>query len=565
MGENKLMRKEDRKRTAREIVQLYIDYVRANHADPSSKEFTAYYSVTRGDDEAENWKKHFKTISELRLAAIQEDETILEEVLNDAELNTTDYREKVLEAVRTHRTFIVTTAVNGKACHVDFYKALKNYASRNGAAILLIPSEDVKNSKKQFKWNFDPIFKDSYFVMSDTRLNNNLLISGITISAKQKNPLTGLEVIAGKNDCSIITSGTKQLLKNIPTYNGGIPNSLMCTGAVTVADYTNDYMICKRTSYIAEIDHQVAALIVEVENDRIFHYRQIQACKDGSFTDLGVKYNADGSTSQSKNAVLVMGDSHVGSHDGQLFGKVLDMLAQEDFINTVVLHDICDSGSVSHHESEDYVKRAQRMRDGSNILNKDVDAVAEYLNDLTEFEDLEVVVVNSNHDNHIERYVREGRAFKDKDFNNIELSCQMFCGLVDETIKNPLQFLVNYKSNVKLKKPGAIKWLALDESYKKHGVELGFHGHTGANGGRASLRTFENSIYNAVLAHTHSGGIRCNIFQVGTTSELKMGYNVGLSSWTRTCCLCYEDGTKQLINFIPTQQGYKYSVRRAFV
>ena len=40
------------------------------------------------------------------------------------------------------------------------------------------------------------------------------------------------------------------------------------------------------------------------------------------------------------------------------------------------------------------------------------------------------------------------------------------------------------------------------------------------------------------------------VFCVGTVGEMDMGYNEGMSNWTRTCCLIYNDGTKQLINFI---------------
>ena len=87
-------------------------------------------------------------------------------------------------------------------------------------------------------------------------------------------------------------------------------------------------------------------------------------------------------------------------------------------------------------------------------------------------------------------------------------------------------------------------------------------GRAGAGvGGRGSLQTYEKSVYNAVVALAHSAAIKQKVFRVGTTSEMDMGYNHGLSSWTRTCCLVYEDGTKQLINFIPNGKGgYSYHV-----
>ena len=87
------------------------------------------------------------------------------------------------------------------------------------------------------------------------------------------------------------------------------------------------------------------------------------------------------------------------------------------------------------------------------------------------------------------------------------------------------------------------------------------HGSAGANGSRGNLQIFERGLGNCVTAHTHSAAIIRDAFCVGTVGVMDQGYNKGLSSWTRTCCLIYKNGTKQLINFIPDSKGlYKYTL-----
>ena len=101
----------------------------------------------------------------------------------------------------------------------------------------------------------------------------------------------------------------------------------------------------------------------------------------------------------------------------------------------------------------------------------------------------------------------------------------------------------------------SVHWLEVDKSCKFYGVECGIHGDSGANGSRGNARIFNNGIGNCVTAHTHAASIMRNTFCVGTVGVMNMGYNKGLSSWTRTCCLIYSNGTKQLVNFIPNEKG----------
>ena len=539
------------------IIGFYLKFLEENRRDPSVKEFTNYLEPRLVDKDGNpfSWKKVYKNVSQVRIEALKNHSQLMESlVFNDESLSNEEYALKRDEAIRTHTRFVISTAVNTKPANIEFLNALKNYADRRNAVLLWLPSHDVKNAKKTFEWEFDPALKCGYVITSDTVLNNNLMISGITTSAKQRNPLTGVSRFTSQYEKSIVFPGCKQMQENIATQKDFTPHMATTPGAVTVPDYSCEQLIAGRTNYIAERDHQAGAVIVEIENDRRFHLRLIQATDDGSFTDLGTCYHADGTTSKSRDAVLVCGDSHAGNHNIELFKTVLDLLRDSSFVTTMVLHDLCNSSAVSHHEANDIITRVLRVKDGTDLIENEVTEMVKYLNNCTELSGMDVVVVNSNHDRHIDRYIKEARFAKDT--RNLECALE----LASAMIKNPnlassLQYLAENKSSVKLNKPHRIKWLKLDESYKRYGVELGVHGDLGVNGSRGSMLSYEKALYNAVVAHSHSAAVLKKIFRVGTLSNKDMGYNHGLSSWTHTCCLVYEDGTKQLINFIPNEEG----------
>lgn len=543
--------------------ETYKAIVLETHIDPSPKEFTQMWTGVAGEntkegDEIIEWRRLYKNITELRTATLDEYPELKDETFNESTF-TPEYIESLEKAVLEHSKFVVSTIVTGKPANVEFYRALQTYAKSNNALLLLIPIQDVKGSRRQFEMNFDIIFKDSWVLPKGMYLNTNLYFEDIKQSAKQKNQIASLEKGTIFRDASILAPGTKQQLKYVPTFKKRIPHAVMTTGAVTMNDYSNEYYMSARTSRFAEWDHQYGAIIVEVESDKIFHFRQVQASKDGSFTDVDMSYHPDGTITRAKNSVLVMGDSHAGMEDTKLVEAVVGSLMAKCSISELVLHDLCNSAACSHHEANDTILLAQRSQDGTNSMLSEINKVSKYLDNLSKLNrNLNITVVNSNHDNHIDRAVRELRCASQRDFTNQPILFDLWLQLVSKTITNPLKYLV--EKYTQLTSPEKIKWLELDESYEVYGTELGLHGHLGANGARGSLKTFENAVGNAVVGHSHSGAILCNVFQVGTTSEMDMGYNKGLSSWTRTCCLVHSDGTKQLVNFIPVNGEYHYTV-----
>ena len=479
-------------------------------------------------------------------------EKFMEDIKED--VYTQEYRDAVEDEIKKYKKFVVTTAVMGKGVNKQFLKSIKNYAERNGSMLLVLPCEDVasrgKEASKTIELSED--LKDFKVIFKDTYLNKNLCLCAIKVSAKQINTLTGLDRMVKEREASLIVASPKVFLKYIPNMHDEIPPAVMSTGAITLNNYDTDRYMSKRTSTLAENDHAYGAVIIEVENDNIFHFRQTQASKKGTFTDMGIEYLPDGSINKMEDTVLVMGDSHVGYHDRELHEKVMD-LAEETDVSTVVLHDVFHGSSISHHEAKKSITRAIRAKEGKLELKAECLAVKNYIENIEE-RGFKVVIPQANHNNHLLRYLEEGRYVDDP--INLGFAASLIQPAIDKI--NPLQFAI--ESLLGFKKD-TVKWLEKDKSYKAYGVELSAHGDRGANGAKGSLAAFEKGLGDCVVAHSHSAAILRKVFCVGTVGEMDMGYNEGMSNWTRTCCLVYSNGTKQLVNFIPNSKGdYTYTL-----
>jgi hypothetical protein len=82
------------------------------------------------------------------------------------------------------------------------------------------------------------------------------------------------------------------------------------------------------------------------------------------------------------------------------------------------------------------------------------------------------------------------------------------------------------------------------------GIELGMHGHLGPNGARGSLRNLSRLGARVVSGHSHTPGIEEGHYQVGTSSRLRLEYNVGPSAWLQTHCVIYASGKRALLTVV---------------
>lgn len=496
------------------LLKTVVEYIKRHKTYPTGPELKDLGYTRKTID------YHFGNITTLKALAYKQ----CTDVLFDLE------QEQHNSAPRkSTKRFIITTAVLGSKVQKPFYKNIKKYCKDFNAELVVIPA--TENLSKT-GWVLDTLLKEEVIITSDLTLNDNLFILGIKADAKTADPITGLPRIGQRNG-TFISASPKQRLKYVPTSLDRLPHALMSTGAITLPGYTCSNVMTTKALYMANADHVMGAIIVELDKDNNFHFRQIQSDNEGSFIDIGNMYK-DGKKSRVRPEAIVLGDWHSGSTDP----KVVDCLI--DLTNKIkpkrwIVHDLFDGISVNPHIFDKNITRANLL--GFLNLGKDLDMVRSDLKLMSKLVD-EVVVVRSNHDDFLDRYLESG--FYVKEPQNHKLALQLALYKFDN--KNPIEEYVGSIKNV--------SWLKLDESYKIAGIECGAHGHIGANGSSGSIGVMENAYGNVVYGHTHSPQILRGAWNVGTSTYLKLGYNKGSSSWVQTSCIIYPNGMRQLINFI---------------
>ena len=344
-------------------------------------------------------------------------------------------------------------------------------------------------------------------------------------------PTTGLGRIGQRNK-SFIFASPKQSLEYVPVANNKLPHALMTTGAITKPAYqTNNYM-SQRTAFIADHDHICGGIIVEIVSKEHYHFRHVEFAEDGSFIDLGVKYHSNGKTSKTNILGMVLGDWHCG-HTDPTVAKVTYEMIKDLKPKQVILHDVFNGTSVNHHLEFKTITKSKigitALKDELLLLRSDL----ERFSSMTD----KVVIVASNHDYWLERYLEEGRFIKDT--INYRISLELAIAFHDGT--NPVEAGINLGKD-KIKN---LKFLKRDEDYLIKDIQCGAHGDL-----EAGVIRLEKSFGKSITGHCHTGGKFRRVTRVGTSTPLREDYAKGPVSWTHTHAIINEDGTVQLINII---------------
>lgn len=267
----------------KEILTAYCKLAKKNSVHPTRSDMIKF-GISR-----DRIRNAFGTLEELKKVAVDKYPKIFQGII-DASLFTLDSLKELDKELKKYKRFIISTAVGGGTILKRFYENMKLWESKyTDAKLLFLMCEDPASIRK---FKIPKGLETEQFIFSDVALNSNLFISTIKLSAKHIDPVTGLARL-GKRNGSFIYASPKQRLFFSPVRNKKLPHALMTTGAVTLPDYQTDRYMSERTAYIAKTDHVMGGIIVEIEDDDIYHFRQIQAEKNGAFVDLGVYYKKE--------------------------------------------------------------------------------------------------------------------------------------------------------------------------------------------------------------------------------------------------------------------------------
>jgi hypothetical protein len=214
----------------------------------------------------------------------------------------------------------------------------------------------------------------------------------------------------------------------------------------------------------------------------------------------------------------------------------------------VVLHDVFDGYSISHHTMKNPIIQYAMEFHGKNDLAKELDEMYEIL-DVFDNKYDSVIVARANHDDFADRWVINQDWKKQPTPKNYKLYGKFMGMMLEEVEVNPhdprgvIPMLLNEKYP---------KWKTLGrrDSFRVSGWELGLHGDVGANGSRGSAPQNRKLNTKIIVGHYHTPQRKDGAIAVGTSTHLRVGYNLGPSSWLQSHVIIHKNGKAQHINFI---------------
>jgi len=426
--------------------------------------------------------------------------------------------------------YVITAAQANAPVNEEFYRSLLTYCEVNEAKLMVIPLQGRHISEE----DINPVLEQYVIGRGDHSLGKNIKVSDWVIKPQQMLPLTGLGRFTA-SDVSSIFGSPKQHLQVVPNSNESLPKVLMSTGVVTKPNYNDKF----RIGQIAKKDHTYGAITVEVEKGGGYHFRQLNSLVNGKFFDLGVLYDGETYSSDFPEA-LVLGDVHALDQDPRVFKANLRMI--EDLRpDRIFLHDLFDGYSINHWNQGKIVELHKDWEKSGLNLEYELSKTGETLMKYAEVTpDTEVVVVASNHDERLHRYLQEGRFIDEP--QNVKIGSELLTSYLEG--ENPLEAGLRMYYDL----PDNITFLGRDDDYKVRGFQLGAHGDKGSNGSRGSPRGMELAYGKSISAHSHTPMILRNTYKVGTSTPLRLRYTQGASSWMNSNALLYSNGKVQIVN-----------------
>jgi len=454
-----------------------------------------------------------------------------------------------------HDRYVITSAQNNSYVFRKAFESLSRYCSYNDAQLIIGTYTYNKNGFQNLNKSSNDIWFDPYIephILNEAcELADGLIYNGeLNILPTAVNPLSGLQ---GYNKgWSGIVPHAKLRMESIPRHKFSEPTFLYTTGTITQRNY-----IQQKAGQKASFHHVYSALVVEIDDDGDWFIRQLVFDKNGGFYDLDVYYSADEAPLHSQRVeAITYGDLHAEQAD-------LDACAAS-FINPMssmlamlkpkyqFVHDTIDFNARNHHNIDNPYHRFRVWKDGKDTVEYSIDKAAQALTTMVDNSDSDcrVVVVESNHDQAL------GRWLKDTDYRKdppnavyyLFLQYNKYRAMDEDRPFHLFEFAVRNK--LEDAENDKIIFLKEDESFEicgPEGIENGYHGHRGINGARGSTQQFRKLNTRMNKGHSHTAEIVDGVYSAGTLSNLDLGYNVGGTTWSASNIVTYPNGKRTII------------------
>ena len=464
---------------------------------------------------------------------------------------------KKLPAKNSVAHYIITSAQNNTTANYAFWDNLLAYAKHLDAEILVsqFTYNKTRYGRKSVKPGSEPTADDVADLWYDDVFdgyiaNDPIELAPMLVYCGEQNtlptdvrPLSGLETYTGAK--SGIFPHAKMALTSVPSLKEHGAKFNYTTGTATARNY-----IQKKTGLKAEFHHTYGALHVEVDHDGNWFVRQLNATDDGAFQDLDVIVDRKKVTTGNRVEGINWGDVHREQIDPVVramnWGGGANCIIDELRPKYQFMHDTVDFYRRNHHARGNAHKNFSLWVKGTESVEDEMLNVATFMRDEAARDFCKMVVVDSNHDNALLKWLREGDYRTDPVNALFYLRSQT--AVYEAIAAQDANFHIVEHVLQSQGVPKKVTFLRDDDSFVIAGsIECGMHGHIGPNGARGMPQNLSRMGKKANTGHTHSAQIIDGMYVAGTCSLLNLDYNTGPSSWSHSHVVTYPNGKRAII------------------
>ena len=502
------------------------------------KDFRDYESARSmiKDIRGHNGKKHLEALSDKSLVTQSSySRTHL------VEKESKEYKRATKRRLVKSKYYLITWAQNNTKVHEQLWENMMVYAKFLGAEIHVILGR-YRNPTNIRELNNEEYWDSKVLPYADASRHNIhkhlALMSDIKIQPTANTPLVGMEGISRLN--SSIFGHPKMQLDTIPALEGYEPKILLTTGAVTKKNYSDS-----KEGKKGDFHHVFGFVIVEIKDKNVFIPRQVTATSSGSFSDL--IYNVRDGKVKKINSISYanLGDKHIGDHCPIVESQQRKWL---DYFNpkATMVHDIFNGASVNHHEENDPIKKYYLEQTGQNSIKREIEVMMDWIESMKKYN---LVIVSSNHNDWLDRYIKR-KDWRHDVKNAMEFMEYAKILMSGKAVKGIVAYLIDERFGE------SVKTLSRNESFRISNIELAQHGDVGANGSRGGIMQFKRLSTKMDVCDSHVPRRLDGVMYVGKSKKLRVGYNIGASSWRNADIICHKDGKRQHIIYMGEKKDF---------
>lgn len=445
-------------------------------------------------------------------------------VMLTAAQNKTPVNKRVLDSMLAYKSFL-----EKRGNKVEIVVAPTRY--RNPTSLKEKSDEWWDNQVKQYLYYNKVNFLDSCFI-ADLRVNPTAT-----------NPLSGLD---------FYTSGQHAIIphprihfESMPRFMGMKQYSKCTTGYITHKNYSRS-----KSGNKGDFHHSYGFTIVEKKNENETYFpRNVKIQSDGSFCDVIYEVKDNKVNVLKTVPGLVLGDIHEEQISGGKMVSTIDYTKKVK-VEKTILHDLYDGCSVNPHETKDLYIQRRKVIEGRHLVKPEIESAIEFAKNYAKESSSDVYVVQSNHDDFLDRWVN---SFKPKDdFHNSHTYAELLHIQQTEDLSefgNIFGYLCSKEG---------VKYIKNYESFIINGYQAGHHGEHGVNGSRGSVTQFKNQNEKMIIGHGHCATMIDNVTMVGMSCNIWQYYNrKGKNKGNYADSVIFPNGKNQL--FVYDEDNYKFT------